>query len=102
MEQDLDFGSLNFDRGLGDLRQAEKNFRSASPGFEPELRAYIKALQTLNAEMLAGLDSFLGQVRGTRLPEERTCRGAKGRPRSAPIPDTRGARRMVVASASQR
>jgi hypothetical protein len=102
MEQKLDFGSLNFDRGLGDLRQAEKNFRNASAVFEPELRAYIEALKTLNTEMLAGLDSFLGRSGEANPPERRTCQGVMGRARSAPISNMRDRRRMAVASASQR
>jgi hypothetical protein len=77
MEHKADWESLNFEGELGDLQEAARNLQIASTGFGPGLRAYIKALKTLNAEMLGRLRR-LGEAReaGAKrngLRERRRC-----------------------------
>ena len=79
MEQQLDFKFLNFDRELDELRAAAGNLQNASAECGPALRVYIKALKTLNAEILGSLDPFL---RGLRDPQE--ARQCLHRPRKQP------------------
>lgn len=63
MEQQLDFEFLNFDRELGDLRDAAANLQNSLAEFGPALCAYIEALNTLNAHMMGRLEPFLRRLR---------------------------------------
>jgi hypothetical protein len=64
---------LNFDRELGNLRDAEINLRRVAAGPGPELYAYIEALKLLNAEMSGGLDPFMRRLSQARLAQRRAC-----------------------------
>jgi len=63
MEQNIDFEFLNFDRELDNLRLAAAKLQDSSAGCGPPLRAYIKALKTLNKEVLGRLDPLLHELR---------------------------------------
>jgi hypothetical protein len=65
MEQKLDWEFLNWDKELGSVRKAVRNLRNVSVEAGPEVRAYIKALKALNAEMSRRLDLYQG---GTGTP----------------------------------
>lgn len=114
MEQKLDFEFLNFDRALGRLREAQTNFQNASVEFAPALRAYIKALKTLNAEMLGRLDPLLRGLDPSQVIQTLCgpCERQKGRGAAAhsqaapdtvqgtslPVSNGRGNRRISRAS----
>jgi len=49
----------NFDRELGDLRRAASKLQNATIADGPQLRAYLRALKTLNAKLSRNLDLLL-------------------------------------------
>jgi hypothetical protein len=78
MERKLDLEFPNYSRKLSNLRKAETNLRNTSA--EVGIRGYIKALRTLNAEMLGRLDVFLaGKSRQSRRRplKRRMCQGTR-------------------------
>ena len=107
MERRIDFELLNFDRELGSLREAVTNLQDASAKCGPPLRAYIKALKTLNTEMLGRLKPLLrrlGRAETARpnlggLRGRQSCRGVVARERAAI--NGRDQRRIGANSASR-
>jgi hypothetical protein len=59
-QRDLEF--LSYDKELGSVRKAERNLRHISAEAGPQVRAYIKALKTLNAEISRRLELFQGRT----------------------------------------
>ncbi|HUI77409.1 MAG TPA: hypothetical protein VLY24_05820 [Bryobacteraceae bacterium] len=68
----------NFDHDLCVLRQTAMNPGKVDATSEPELRAYLKALRTLNTELLDGLDRF---QRGVGSGDKIQQRNGRPRPR---------------------
>ena len=113
-----DFEFLNFDRELDNLRGAATNLQNASVECGPALRAYIKALKTLNAEMLGRLEAFRRGFRDLeearqylhRPRQQQRCQRAGSHSQaakdavhatSAPISNVRGHQGMDAATVSR-
>jgi hypothetical protein len=115
MAQRLDFEFPDFDDRLGDLRAAAANLQVAAGEYGTPLRAYIRALKTLNAEMLGRLGPLLRALRDAEDArrrvheriERRSCQGAGSHPQAVKaalqtaVSNRRSNRRMQTRSASQ-
>lgn len=116
MGRKLDLEILNFDRELGDLRDAVRKLEKASAKCGPALHAYIQALKTLNRSVSGSVDPLLRGLRNIGKAREgfraqsmrRKCPGTAARQAtlvrtpSAPISNGRGRRQRLGAACPDR